>query len=813
MSAADAEVCEAWNASFDPAYSAFCSQAPPPSPCLLITSLQSVCDMRSFLADNTTRPVVIVTSGGTTVPLEVNTVRFIDNFSTGRRGAISAEHFLYNECAVIFIHRQTAPLPFKRRIDTSANDLSVTTIQTAMNEYQHFVNARRLKVIPFVTISDYVHVIGAVATEILSVGARAIWFAAAAVSDMFVRNCSLAEHKLHTKDNEPMTLTLWPTPKLLPMMRVWCPQSYIVSFKLETEVSRLHQSGLKALERYRVNCVVGNELHTRHKRVTLMTADMTTVIEPSNTDVELESELVTRVLQLHASYVIQQMPHSTSPFIARFPSVLQLKQTDKGRSVYTLQSLQENEAIMTDWPFVLMQVQASKRRVLACENCAKFVGTLIDQLNKLAGISLSITSLPLVDAESIKLSDIIPCQQGCGIVYCSESCRQTHWTQSHCLLCTAKPVDPSFKVHPAVRFERHAMRHHQSFMLAAQVCARLLTAQANGADMSELLMSLRTLVSKAWHDVAIEAEDDDHKDVNIQQTRLLLSQQFRHDVTKSYRLLCDIFNNNNNNNSQTNNNIIPPWLTCRWYSRLMGALRLNCISVEIASPVKDYIIAINELPAEKRDEPIQQLTSIVKAIQQHREMTRPRDMEDDDGDDDDDDDDEEEEDDDDDKKMSINKNDDGYNEAKDIDIDIADGSKNGSTIHNHNSDNTDIEESDEENDESIRAEDIDSYGELLRFDWKTIIFDSSLFPSYHGTALYCTLSAINHSCQSNSSVVWMNDCRAILRADANIEANSQLTIDYIDGDGMDTEERQTRLSGYGFMCTCVLCSCSSINGP
>lgn len=40
------------------------------------------------------RPVVLVTSGGTTVPLERNCVRFIDNFSKGTRGALSAEHFL-----------------------------------------------------------------------------------------------------------------------------------------------------------------------------------------------------------------------------------------------------------------------------------------------------------------------------------------------------------------------------------------------------------------------------------------------------------------------------------------------------------------------------------------------------------------------------------------------------------------------------------------------------------------------------------------------------------------------------------------------
>jgi hypothetical protein len=40
------------------------------------------------------RPLVVVTSGGTTVPLERRCVRFIDNFSAGTRGALSTEEFL-----------------------------------------------------------------------------------------------------------------------------------------------------------------------------------------------------------------------------------------------------------------------------------------------------------------------------------------------------------------------------------------------------------------------------------------------------------------------------------------------------------------------------------------------------------------------------------------------------------------------------------------------------------------------------------------------------------------------------------------------
>lgn len=37
------------------------------------------------------RKIVIVSSGGTVVPLERQMVRFLDNFSAGTRGAISAE--------------------------------------------------------------------------------------------------------------------------------------------------------------------------------------------------------------------------------------------------------------------------------------------------------------------------------------------------------------------------------------------------------------------------------------------------------------------------------------------------------------------------------------------------------------------------------------------------------------------------------------------------------------------------------------------------------------------------------------------------
>ena len=56
----------------------------------------------------TKSPVVLLTSGGTSTPFEKHTVRAVENFSTGRRGALSAEYFLKAGFAVIFLTRDTA---------------------------------------------------------------------------------------------------------------------------------------------------------------------------------------------------------------------------------------------------------------------------------------------------------------------------------------------------------------------------------------------------------------------------------------------------------------------------------------------------------------------------------------------------------------------------------------------------------------------------------------------------------------------------------------------------------------------------------
>ena len=64
---------------------------------------------------------MIVTSGGTSVPLEKNTVRSLENFSGGMRGALSAEQFLKQRetARVIYFHRDKprCKMPFSASIN------------------------------------------------------------------------------------------------------------------------------------------------------------------------------------------------------------------------------------------------------------------------------------------------------------------------------------------------------------------------------------------------------------------------------------------------------------------------------------------------------------------------------------------------------------------------------------------------------------------------------------------------------------------------------------------------------------------------
>jgi len=240
------------------------------------------------------RRIALVTSGGTTVPLENQTVRFIDNFSAGTRGATSAEYFLDEGYAVIFLHRQFSLLPYSRHYSHSTNCFldfmeesdHVTgqvvvrkeyqdQMRHVLEQYQTAKRERLLLLLPFTTVTDYLFELRSIATLMQPLGNRALFYLAAAVSDFFIPRERMEEHKIQSREPEDgklgsgagkqLVINLDPVPKFLSaLVSSWAPKgSMIVSFKLETDPSLLVTKAEQSLERYRHDLVIGNLLSTR----------------------------------------------------------------------------------------------------------------------------------------------------------------------------------------------------------------------------------------------------------------------------------------------------------------------------------------------------------------------------------------------------------------------------------------------------------------------------------------------------------------------------------------------------------------------
>ena len=270
---------------------------PPPK------SLQSHTSLAKTFIDqhhSAKRRVVLITSGGTTVPLENQTVRFIDNFSAGTRGATSAEYFLGAGYAVIFLHRQFSLLPYSRHYSHSTNCFLDYLVEgengelVAKQEYQKKMlevhrkyNAAKqnntLLLLPFTTVTEYVWTLKELAILMQPLGPSGLFYLAAAVSDFFIPKDRMSEHKIQSStvlqatSSSPnkLVIDLDPVPKFLKtLVDGWAPEGMIVSFKLETDPSILVSKAQGALQKYAHHLVIGNLLATRKWEVVFVAPEM-----------------------------------------------------------------------------------------------------------------------------------------------------------------------------------------------------------------------------------------------------------------------------------------------------------------------------------------------------------------------------------------------------------------------------------------------------------------------------------------------------------------------------------------------------------
>ncbi|XP_052166085.1 phosphopantothenate--cysteine ligase 2 [Oryza glaberrima] len=264
--------------------------------------------------------VVCVTSGGTTVPLEQRCVRYIDNFSSGQRGAASTEYFLKAGYAVIFIYRRGSKQPYCRFLpedsfvdlfelgeesDIQVPESHAAVVKTAIRNYRKAIDEGLLLKLPFTTIFEYLQLLQMVGTAMNCLGHQGMFYLAAAVSDFYVPWESMAKHKIESASG-PLNMQLNQVPKMLFILRKqWAPSAFCVSFKLETDPDILLQKAEAALRKYGMNVVVANELANYKDVVVMVTSNgRTTVRRPSKED-DVEEQLIDLLVEMHSEHIMQ----------------------------------------------------------------------------------------------------------------------------------------------------------------------------------------------------------------------------------------------------------------------------------------------------------------------------------------------------------------------------------------------------------------------------------------------------------------------------------------------------------------------------
>jgi phosphopantothenate-cysteine ligase len=255
----------------------------PDFPEKLINDLKLQLD--SFVVDHAThhRPIALVSSGGTISYLEQNSVRCLDNFSTGLRGAISVEEFLKRGYAVIHLWREGSAAPFARVIsqtvglkqcnhalnveslgrlfsaeadeedqlvravldeerDPFLSDPSSpkrqqqekerkdeitlnraiihsTRVHKALRERSTALEENRILTIPFRTVEEYLARLQLASEALKDCQSLALVFLCAAVSDFYIPNSERATHKIQSHGSNGLVLNLFPVPKMIGRLR------------------------------------------------------------------------------------------------------------------------------------------------------------------------------------------------------------------------------------------------------------------------------------------------------------------------------------------------------------------------------------------------------------------------------------------------------------------------------------------------------------------------------------------------------------------------------------------------------------------
>lgn len=198
---------------------------------------------------------ILITSGGTTVPLDP--VRNIGNNSTGHFGATLAIAALQAGMRVNYLAAQQAQSPFATCVNFYAESDAATAFTSLQAQHEFFLKYRaQYAEQRFVTYADYASKL----QQLILQQKPDIVILAAAVSDYVVANPSAEK----IQSSEALNIQLQPAAKIIQQVKQWLPETFLVGCKLLVNASdeALLAAAYHSIAKNNLDLCIANDLQS-----------------------------------------------------------------------------------------------------------------------------------------------------------------------------------------------------------------------------------------------------------------------------------------------------------------------------------------------------------------------------------------------------------------------------------------------------------------------------------------------------------------------------------------------------------------------
>ena len=235
----------------------------------------------------------------------------------------------------------------------------------------------------------------------------------------------------------------------------------------------------------------------------------------------------------------------------------------KGYGLRATRKIEVGELILEEEPLLLAQSIGNEKLCKVCSHCLKFVGNVTEQFLKLLVANEESKQQQDIENFTKLFGEHVPvenpelplgteCDNQCGTIYCSESCKKNAFNNYHKLLCSKPSSSQLIALHASIQ-------HYKldNFVLLEKIYAFL------SVDFDANKKIIDSFCLKKWSEIAT-------------------------DTRKASKIIEELWKSFKSAIIEDNKLNVGEFATKEKFDELLGMLQLNMTSIKVANPLSTY---------------------------------------------------------------------------------------------------------------------------------------------------------------------------------------------------------------------------------